>query len=498
MYARVSTDRQGESLDNQVDYAKEYIRRLGDEFAVDATCVYTDFDQSGYYTRFIQRPAIQQALEDAKQGRFHVIVFKEISRISRDQAEHIEIVSRFQMHGVRVIAINDNVDSDRPETLDLLGIHSVMSEMESKRISSRVSSGKKSLARRGVWLGEAPIGYRLCEKARRLEIDAQFAATVVAIFRMYVDENKGTLRIADHLNRTCQYSKNGKLWSRFTVNRVLQNPVYVGDTVYGRTRNTLKRIFDERGYRKQKARHVLPEDEWVTVRDTHPPLVDRAVFDKAQALLRSRSKPGAKHSKHPLTGLLRCERCGETMVCQVQRQAKREYRYYVCSKAFRFGRSMCSQPNIRADELEQAIWTYLICLLTPLQQVNVTVEAVPQTTDVERELARLRNEISKAELALEKLLLDDSMPVSTATRLKERYVATINQCNCEVDELEVRRLRQSCDERVNYQVADYLQSLGGLGHSNPEEVRRMLQSVIRRVTVNGKQITSLELNYRLP
>lgn len=498
VYARVSTDRQGESLENQVDYAKEYIRRLGDEFEVDATCVYTDFDQSGYYTRFIQRPAIKRALEDAKQGRFHVIVFKEISRISRDQAEHIEIVSRFQMHGVRVIAINDNVDSDRPETLDLLGIHSVMSEMESKRISSRVSSGKKSLARRGVWLGEAPIGYRLSEKTRRLELDPQFAATIVAIFRMYVSENKGTLRIADQLNRTHQYSKNGKLWSRFTVNRVLRNPVYVGDTVYGRTRNTLKRIFDERGYRKQRARQSLPEDEWVTVRDTHPPLVDRVVFDKAQALLRSRSKPGAKHTKHPLTGLLHCERCGEAMICQAQRQVKREYRYYVCSKAFRFGRSMCSQPNIRADELEQAIWTCLISLLSPLQQAQVTVEPVLQTTAVEQEIARLRNEIDKTELALERLLLDDSIPVHTASRLKERYISTINQINCEVDELEVRRLRERGNERVNYQVQDYLQWLGSLGHSNPDELRRVLQSVLRRVTVNGKQITSLELNYRLP
>ncbi|MCL6516786.1 recombinase family protein [Alicyclobacillus sp.] len=554
VYARVSTDMQGESLQNQVEYAKEYIRRLGEGYVVDEACVYTDFDQSGYYTRFVQRPAIQRALADARAGRFGVIVFKEISRISRDQAEHIEIVSRFQMHGVRVIAINDNLDSDRPETLDLLGIHSVMSEMESKRISSRVSSGKKSMARRGCWVGEAPIGYRVEPGTRRLEIDRLHAPTVMDIFRLADEEGYGALRIARWLNERGRHTKNGRPWSSVTVRRVLQNPAYTGDTVYGRTRNTLRRIFDDRGYTKVRGRRTVPEDEWVVVRDTHPALVDRAVFHRIQARFRgsrgadrvpkaagtgaSLYAGGGLRGRHPLSGLLRCGRCGATLVCQRQRRQGREYRYYVCGRAFRHGRPACDQPNLPAFALETALWNWLAERLAPVAEGRIRYWVAGDPVSSRRH--RLEAERKRLEQALERLLLDDEVPGETADSIRRRLVARLHAVERELAEcLEMARagsvrlgdggvrpdapaendmrpgngearptgLGVPCGqhppgaaaggrERL-LRVCDVLPLWRPMAEVPPQEAQRTFRGLVESIVVDGVRVTEVVLRHRL-
>lgn len=541
VYARVSTDMQAESLENQVDYAKEYIRRLGEAYVVDDECVYTDLDQSGYYTRFVQRPAIQRALEDARAGRFEVIVFKEISRISRDPAEHIEIVSRFQMHGVRVIAINDNLDSARPETLDLLGIHSVMSEMESKRISSRVSSGKKSMARRGHWVGEAPIGYRLNPDTQRLEVDPVHAPTVMDIFRLFTEEGYGALRIAQWLNERGRWTKNGRPWSRVTVRRVLENPAYAGDTVYGRTRNALRRIFDDRGYTKIRSKHRVPEADWVVVRGTHPALVERGVFQRAQARFRGNGRAdsreresgrgwgsgsacgsagwasGRRWGRHPLTGILRCGRCGSGMVCQAQRRNGKEYRYYACSRAFRFGRSACSQPNLNAADAEAAVWRMLGFLLSPYRDVPIQVCVKHRGGDPQAKARRLQAERRRIEQALERLYLDDAVPAGVAESLKRRWMAQMVRLDEELAGLAEMAAVAVRDPAAGEGEANDGEAGRGQARDHPpwpqrvrdvlplwdppgavprEEMRRLLHGLVAGVTVDGIRVTDVALWYQ--
>lgn len=498
VYARVSTDMQGESLENQVEYAKEYIRRLGDDFRLDESCIYTDFDQSGYYTRFLQRPAIQSALQAAKEHKYDVIVFKEISRISRDQAEHVEIVSRFSQYGVRIIAINDNLDSDRPETLDLLGIHSVMSEMESKRISSRVSTGKKSLARRGYWIGEAPIGYQLNAETRQLEVDPTFQHVPSLIFKLFTQERMGTFKIADYLNQNGILTKNGRLWSRVTVNRVLTNPAYVGDLVYGRTRNTLKRIFDENGYSKVKGRNRIAKEDWIIVPATHQALVTRETFRNAERIMSTRAKQNPRRSKHPLTGILKCGRCGDGMVCQKQRYNGKEYRYYTCSRAFRFGRSVCNQQNLKASDVEQGIWTFLLQNLIRYGPTNVSLELKRRAQGGQRARQKsLKRDLNKARLGLERLLMETDLPQSTYTRLKETYIQTIQSLEAELNQKPVEEQRDRQIEQMVLKVHNFVDELRKTSMDDLIELRRIFHSLIHQITVDGTKITAIHFKYNL-
>jgi site-specific DNA recombinase len=504
VYARVSTDMQGESLDNQVDYALEYIRRLGPEYQLEDACVYTDFDQSGYYTRFLQRPAIQRALDDARKRRYDVIVFKEISRISRDQAEHIEIVSRFTQSGVRMIAINDNLDSSRPETLDLLGIHSVMAEMESKRISSRVSSGKKSLARRGYWIGEPPIGYVVNKDTKRLEEDAAFSAIPRLIFQLYTEEGLGTLRIAEFLNARGMVTKNGKRWSRVTVNRVLRNPAYTGDVVYGRTRNLLKRTFDESGYTKSHGRAAVAMEDWVVVHGAHLPLVDKETFDKAQTILAGRSRVNPRATRHPLTGILICGRCGAGLICQRQTRGDKVYRYYCCSNKFKYGKDACTQPNIQADEMERTVWEWILHQIERHSDnvcFHVTRKTASRVQDQRRQVS-VRKALEKARRGLERLLTETEISEETFHRLKSNYTNTITALEEQMEAAKQEQLALHGQAPHPVPVVVSAQTvLNRLRQLDPleeqSELRRLLHSLIQRITVDGYTATDVELRYNV-
>lgn len=510
VYARVSTDMQGESLENQVEYAKEYVERLGPGFQLDENCVYTDFDQSGYYTRFVQRPAIQKALEDAKSRRYDVIVFKEISRISRDQAEHIEIVSRFTTQGIRVIAINDNLDSERPETLDLLGIHSVMSEMESKRISSRVSSGKKSLARRGLWVGEAPIGYLVDPETKHLMVDHVRAHIPVTIFRLFVYEGYGALKIAAYLNERGFLTKNGRLWSRVTVTRVLHNRAYVGDLVYGKTRNVLKRIYDETGYTKKKGRNQIPTKDWVVVEGTHPALVNRDTFKLAERRLQGRTSKNPRKARHPLTGILNCGRCGTGMVCQQQRYQGHVYRYYTCGGAFRFGRSYCDQPNIKAEPFEQQLFELLIRCLQVYKNTTIHLkEGDSQDGSVVARTKQVTRELAKARLGLERLLAEPDVSLATYNRLKASYLDTIRTLEDQLNSMKSEESTNTSQVRpsacrtgadfIHYLQSTFHTTSDGQGEREQElaELRRLFHGFIARIDVLDHAVTNITLKYQV-
>lgn len=505
VYARVSTDMQGESLENQISFAKEYVRRLGEEFEVGLECVYADADQSGYYTRFLQRPAIQQALTDAKEHKFHVIVFKEISRMSRDQAEHIEIVSRFTAYGVRVIAVNDNLDSAKPETLDLLGIHSAMAEMESKRISSRVSSGRKSLARRGVWAGEAPIGYVLNRQRRQLEVDHALAHIPRTIFSRFARTDDGCFKIAEYLNARAMYTKYNRRWTRVTVNQVLQNPAYIGTLCYGKTRNTLQRIFDDSGYSKRKTKRALPREEWVVVEDAHEALIDRETYEMVRERLATRSKQNPRRTKHPLSGILMCGHCNAPMIAQQRHgRGQQTYRYYVCSNKFRYGLSTCQQQNLRADDVEATVYQFLLQALWKYQDYTWVREVKfgerMEHPGGQKSSVQMMHErdVHRLQLGIERLLLDIEMDEATRQKLQRSmteklFIAKRELQLAQVDEADRSSHMRDATGTVGTLIHDLSVSL----ENDLTERHRFFHALLTGIVVEGTNLAQMTLRYEL-
>jgi site-specific DNA recombinase len=498
IYARVSTDQQGDSIGNQVSQCQEYISRLGEQYDTTDIIVYRDQAVSGYYTSVFDRVEMKKAFQDARNKMFQLLVFKEVSRVGRDKQENPAIIGMFEQYGVRVIAINDNYDSLNKDniTFDIL---SVLSEQESKKISARVSSARKQKARRGQWGGEPPIGYKVNQETKKLETDPEFKEIPLIIFDLYVNKGMGTFKVAEYLNKRGLKTKNGNLWSRETVNKLLRNQAYIGSVVYGTRRNKLQREYDDSGkMTKKKVQIRIDKKEWQIVENAHAAIIDKEIFYEAQRILMSKSHNRApRRAYHPLTGILICGKCNEGMVCQKRSHNKKEYRYYICKTYHKFGRDVCSQANVNADVIEAEITSIIRDKLERLPQDLFTI-----TLNKEKDIERLHQKIGAKQDKREKWKKDqidifnqrDLFDKETYQQQMLEIKKQIRILDEEIDILE-KQIGTLFDQITeSSSLEHYIEEFKQLDHTDLGRIRVLLHDVIKRIVLTDQHL-DIEYHY---
>lgn len=496
IYARDSTDQQGDTLDNQIEQCKEYIRRLG--FSVKEENIFKDHAISGYYTSVFDREAMKEAVAAAKEGRFKVIVFKEISRVGRDKQENPAIVGIFEQFGVRVIAINDNYDTINKDniTFDIL---SVLSEQESKKTSVRVSSGKIQKARRGRWNTDAPIGYNLNSTKQILEVDPERKGTIELIFSLYTQRGLGSFLIAKQLNDKGEKTRDGNLFSRESVKRVLKNRAYIGDTVYGKKRNELKREYDDMGrMTKSKVQVKIDEKDWIIVEGTHEPIIDKETFYAAQLILAGRGHHRTpRRAYHPLTGILFCGKCGEGMVCQKRSYKEKEYRYYICKTYHKYGRDACPQANIEAQSIENQVEARVKQDLfnQPTNQIGAKKNRSGDIGRLEKDLkerAKAKDKLQKDQVDIfeQRELFDSETYKGKMLELK-RVLQTVEDEMVLMDK-QLKAIVSEATQNADIEgiIKDYL-TLDG---TDPERSRAILHKLVTKIDVK-ENVLDIEYRY---
>ncbi|MCL6454900.1 MAG: recombinase family protein [Alicyclobacillus sp.] len=357
VYARVSDASQvrGESIDHQIRFCREIARlrsaESGEAWHIPEDLVYVDAGVSG--TSLVKRTEAQRLIQDAREGRFQVVLFKGISRFARDTVDALVMLRTLLACGVRVLSMEENYDSQRDGAEFLFTIHSALAQAESEKTAVRVRMGARQKARQGKWNGRPPDGYVLHPDTQHLQPDEAFAPVIQEIFDLYL-RGLGARRIAEWLNSRGQYTASGSRWTQRTVLRVLGNPAYAGDVVYGRRVRVL--AAPAKGDPLTRRRRTIPvadPQHLAICRDAHPALVDRATFERAAAIRASRrQQPGRSGALHLLSrGLLRC-RCGSAMTVHAN---ARGVRYYRCVAQADRGRSVCHQPFLPADGVEAAV-----------------------------------------------------------------------------------------------------------------------------------------------
>ncbi|MDE6129938.1 MAG: recombinase family protein, partial [Lachnospiraceae bacterium] len=221
----------------------------------------------------------------------------------------------------------------------------------------------------GEFIGAfASYGYRksLADK-NRLIVDAYAAEVVRRIFKLYI-QGCGKLRIAAILNEegiVCpsEYKKiNGEnyrnarrlnstsYWTYSTINRILQNEMYIGNMVQGRKHQQMR----------SRAR-TAERGEWIVVQGTHEAIIDIDTWEKTQELLKRRTRNVDLHRNTAvLAGFLKCGDCGRALVkkaCQPEHNGKKGASgvSYYCGTYVRSGRQYCTPHKIRYETLESII-----------------------------------------------------------------------------------------------------------------------------------------------
>lgn len=320
-YARVSTDEQS-TIEAQLDTLTPLAIRLGGTITVTETDVL-----SGLNSR---RPGYQRLLELARRREIEGVLVYKLDRFGRDHAESIRAANELELNGVRVYSATEPTED--PFVRDLLLL---LANRETRVLSERVKLGHHDRAKQGQWQSRPPAGYRLVKREEgtstftTLEPDAK-GPLITRLFELAATGRYTVRELRDEAHLLGLTSSTDHELSRGHIHKLLTNPAYVGDVVYGRQANG-----------KFEAKRNRPRDDWTVVEDAHPALTTREIFAKVQAIfalhLRVQGDPRKTH--YLLTSLLFCASCGSRMYGASAGRSRNgnEYFSYTCNRHASYG-----------------------------------------------------------------------------------------------------------------------------------------------------------------
>ena len=455
LYERLSRDDelQGESnsISNQKQMLEEFARRNN----LPNPRHFTDDGVSG--TRF-DRPGFLAMMEEVEVGRVEAIVIKDMSRLGRDYLKVGQVMEILRQRGVRLIAINDGVDSLKGDD-DFTPFRNIMNEFYARDTSRKIRSVFKSKGMSGKHLtGTVIYGYLWDEKREHWLVDEEAAEVVRRIFSLTM-EGYGPYQIskllseakveipAVHLarfdegvNRT-KPVKDPYGWGSSTIVSILKKREYLGHTVNFKTRKHFK----------DKKSHYVDESEWTIFENTHEAIIDQETFDNVQRVRgNARRYPDGFGEAYPLTGLMYCADCGGKMYVHRTYNGKRVPQY-TCGQYGKYPiGSLCpTQHRIKAE----AVLTLIADMLRTIAEYSRNdraefirtvqeTQAAQQTADISKKRKRLaaaQKRAGELERLICKIYEDNALgklPDARYEALDAQYAKEQDALNAEITELE--------------------------------------------------------------
>ena len=464
-YARVSsdTDEQLNSLDNQIAYYENFIKKNKAWTFVPG---YIDEGLSGISTK--KRKHFNEMISDAKDDMFDLIITKEISRFARNTLDSLQYTRELLSWGVGVFFQNDNINTLDEDAELRLTIMSSIAQDELRKLSSRVKFGHQQAIKSGVVLGNSRIfGYQ--KDGKRLIIDESQAPMVRDLFRLYATGEYSMKQLEKLFYEQGYRNYNGNKIAHTTMSGIISNPKYKGYYVGNKVR--IVDMFTK----KQK---FLPPEEWVMFKDETgevvPALVSEELWDKANEVLRRRSddvknRQGVCNHANLLTGKLFCSHCG---AAYYRRESKSKdgtvNSKWVCSNKINNGADACPSFPIYEDEIKPILFEVL-------SETKVDVEALLETytemfkslendDETSKLIAEQRRIIELGEQKKNKLL----ELVTTGSITNANFKSMTDNCDREIDE--ARKALAELEEQL-FTQEEYQKHM--------REVRSRLESAIR-------------------
>lgn len=498
LYARASDAKQMQkdlSIPGQLEALRKYAHAHGYEIVGE----YSDGGKSGRTTD--HRTAFAEVISLAREGRhtFVAILVWKFSRFSRNREDSIVLKSLLRRRGVDVVSINEPID-DSPAGKLQEGIIEVIDEFYSLNLAEDTLRGMRMNAEAGYYNGGGtPTGYRAARvsvgtaERTRLVPDDEYAPVVKRVFQMCA-EGTGAKEIANSLNADGLRTPRGKRWSKTTILHILRNEVYLGTIVWNRKPNSGTGSRDN------------SDDECIRVENSHPALVDAAVFRKVQSLIQERGKthrhPREVSSEYLLSGRVVCGKCGQKMIGSAAKSGR--YRYYTCQNFAKRGKTACDAKSISKERLEAQIVEHIseqVLTRNNLRRLTTLVNAEMNESQaaIGDELAVIGGNLQDREKRLRslydalettKLSLDDLAP-----RIKELR-ADIALLESKRDELTSLSSVSSPTAVENSVIESMVADLNALLKTGSiADQKTFLRSFIKGVTVTDKKV---DIAYLMP
>jgi site-specific DNA recombinase len=268
---------------------------------------------SGWKNKTDDRDELIKIKDAAENGEFDVLVVWMFDRLGRREDESPLVVQFLVEHGIEVWSVAEG-QAKLEQHSDLLinYIRFWQSSGESKKTSIRVKEVMSQMNEHGDYCGgKPPYGYKIIETdiphpkkdkfIKKLVIDPEEEAIVKLIFDLTLNKGYGGARIAKYLNQN-GYTNRGNIWRHNSINRMLQNPIYMG-------RKRYNLINDDKRINPHESWKLQPKNDDLVI-------ISEDVFFKTQKLISDRTANKNENINAPtasnllLSGIVRCGYCG--------------------------------------------------------------------------------------------------------------------------------------------------------------------------------------------
>ena len=460
LYERLSRDdfgkdddqqRESNSISNQKAMLEEFAARQGFTNIV-------HFTDDGISGTCFDRPGFLAMMKEVEAGNVEYLCIKDMSRMGRDYLKVGQIMEILRQRGVRLIAINDGVDSARGDD-DFTPFRNIMNEYYARDTSRKIRSTFQSKGKSGKHLtGTVIYGYLWNEARDQWLVDPEAADVVKRIFAMTID-GYGPYQIASKLKSekvlipSAYLAQHGEGvnknktfkdvygWGSSTICNILEKREYLGHTINFKTRKHFK----------DKKSHYVDESEWTIFENTHEAIIDQETFDNVQRIRANvRRYPDGWGEAHPLTGLMYCADCGGKMYVHRVNNGKRDPQF-TCSQYSKIpcGTLCGTQHRIRAE----AVLTLITDMLRAIAEYSKNdraefirtvqeTQAAQQTADISKKRKRLaaaQKRAGELEKLICKIYEDNALgklPDARYEALDAQYAKEQDALNAEITELE--------------------------------------------------------------
>lgn len=527
----------GESIENQAELCREYIFSQYPGAGEEAISLYED---EGFSGGNINRPRFRIMMQDAEKGRFSVIVCYRLDRISRNIGDFARLIEELNRLGVAFVSIREQFDTQSPLGRAMMYIASVFSQLERETIAERIRDNMLELAKSGRWLGGVtPTGYaseteeRVSsgggkKKSCRLRTVPEEAERVRLIFEEY--RRTGSLtRVETRLLGDGVRTKNGKRYTRFTIRKILENPVYMiadnasreffsgqGAEVCGEPKDfDGKRgvmAYNKTLQRPGKANRVRDMKEWIIAAGGHRGIVSGEEWISVQEMLgRGQEKAYRRPKNHRavLSGLLYCGLCGSCLRPKTDGKGKNTGGgfHYLCTMKEKSRGEICKIKNPPGDRLDAEVLRTLFYVPAELKTLSESLDACRERlSDAEAETrqALLRRNLKSNRREIQSLVSVLGRAGETPAkgylteaigRLHEENQALEQAIGC-LEKEEGNRIFSPAELEASLEALLLPETI--LSRAEIEEQKNALRTLVRRAVWDGERCHLYFIGAKLP
>lgn len=526
LYLRLSKDDGLMDKDSaSIDTQRDMLTRFCSENNIIVHDFYIDDGFTGLNT---ERPGFRRMIEDVEAKKVNCVITKDQSRLGRNHLEsdfYMEVY--FPEHGIRYIALNDNVDTLNASSLDIAPFRNLLNDMYSQDISKKVKSALYTRQSQGKFIGtKAPYGYKKDPNDKNhLIIDEKCAPVIRKIYGLYLEGN-GVNKIAAALRSEKipkpaavaaeyfdQYSAHLKTdedvydWRHGAVSRILTDPVYAGH-IRGQQRPKISAKSKKRYARNSKA---------FVVENMHEPIIDPEKWELVQTIVQSHHRERGKDGYDNIfAGLLRCAECDHTLTksCAHRRSPRPDIIDmvgYQCNYYRLYGKTHCTQHWIEARSLYEAVLADIQyrakCALEDDGKMisdiisNLNINAADNSKNAEKELRKAKKRLTELD-GLFSSLYEDKVSGNISERnykqLSAKYEAEQITLEGQIAELEEKiRNSKAAVENVDSFV-ELIKDFSLITELNSSILNTLIEKIVvhEAEVTDGEKTQKIEIYYK--